>query len=250
MSQFSEQFGKSPTNQNMREYLLNNTAGGFKIPPGLDDRGMGINFKPQRDVRQKYIFVQPFSVRIPATGVGRAAEGEGDGKITVNYNVGNIVEGVIIKGNTAIDEPDYLVLDNGVRIPFGGRAIQIITPYFVANTPGNTGPIIQQENYIVTKDFLAGRYSDGDVNKGTTMQAIAPKQFLKGDRISAIEQIDFSLNKHIVAGMYDVTCCVKPIIEQTPAEQTKPVKKLLTPKNLIIGAVVFLAFVGLVRMVK
>ncbi len=180
MSTFSEQFGKSPTNQNIGLYLRNG-KGGFKMPPGLDDSGL-VGYKLQRDAKQKYIFVQPFSIRIPATGTGRAAEGEGDGKITVNYNVGNIVEGVLIQGNTAIDEPNYVVLDNGVRVPIGGRAIQVITPYFVENIPGK-GP--------------------------------------------------------------------KEVIVDSPANQPKPTtKKLLTTKNLVIGVVVFLAFVGLVKIVK
>jgi hypothetical protein len=70
----------------------------------------------------KFIFTKDFSTRIPATGSGRASAGEGDGKFTVRYKIGDIIEGDVVPNKSTSEPPSYLVVANPkLKIGFGGR---------------------------------------------------------------------------------------------------------------------------------
>ncbi len=93
----------------------------------------------------KYVFKKDWTpspaVRIPTTATGRAAEGEGDGKITLRYKVGQVVDG------TEYPEGQYLV-----TMPYANIYVNI--PYSVLQKHDGS-PSGNQSSGGIKKPFLS-----------------------------------------------------------------------------------------------
>lgn len=88
----------------------------------------------------KYIFTTPFDGISPAPDCASSTPPCPFMPFRQSFKKGDIVEGTMIVNNLNSEPPNFIVVNGGIRVPFGGRGSQIIQPY---STSGNAIPIGQ-----------------------------------------------------------------------------------------------------------
>lgn len=93
----------------------------------------------------KYIFITPFDGISPAPDCAKGNPPCPYMPFRQSFKKGDIVEGTMIVNNVSSEPPNFIVLNGGIQVPFGGRGSQIIQPY---STNGNAIPIGQDNRKL------------------------------------------------------------------------------------------------------
>lgn len=103
-------------------------------------RILAINLTLKFNKMAKYIFTTNFDGISPAPDCAKGNPPCPYMPFRQSFKKGDVVEGTLTANNVSSEPPNFVVVNGGIQVPFGGRGSQIIQQY---STSGNAIPIGQ-----------------------------------------------------------------------------------------------------------
>lgn len=116
----------------------------------------------------KYIFTTNFDGVSPAPDCSRSTPPCPYMPFRQSFKKGDIVEGTLIVNNVNSEPPNFIVVNGGIQVPFGGRGSQIIQAYSTTGTAVKDGsglknPSTAPTNLFTPKNIFIGILAIGAI---------------------------------------------------------------------------------------